>query len=64
MTPPVKYLKEVVKQGKKVRWPSRETLWPSIAVVICIALFCAIFLALEDLTAQSIIQQLEAAFGA
>ncbi len=64
MTTPGKYLKEVAKEGRRVRWPSREKLWPSIAVVICIALFCAIFLVLEDLTAQSIIQQLEAAFGA
>ena len=63
MTPPHKYMKEVVKEGKRVRWPDRETLWPAIAVVIAISLFAAIFLALEDLTAYNLIQQLENAFG-
>jgi preprotein translocase SecE subunit len=51
MTPPHKYMKEVVKEGKRVRWPSREELWPAIAVVIAISVFAAVFLALEDLTA-------------
>jgi len=56
-------MKEVVKEGKRIRWPKREELWPAIAVVICITVFVAIFLALEDLTAQSIINQLKQAFG-
>ena len=63
MTPPHKYMKEVVKEGKRVRWPDRETLWPTIGVVIAISVFAAIFLALEDLTAYNLIQQLEKAFG-
>ncbi len=60
---PAKYIKEVVKEGKRVRWPKREQLWPSVVVVICISLFVALFLALEDLTAASIISQLKSAFG-
>jgi preprotein translocase SecE subunit len=56
-------MKEVVKEGKRVRWPSREVLWPAIAVVIAISVFAAVFLALEDLTAYQLIQQLENAFG-
>lgn len=60
---PGKYLKEVVREGKRVRWPKREELWPAIAVVIAITVFTALFLALEDLTAQSIINQLKEAFG-
>lgn len=60
---PGKYLKEVVKEGKRVRWPKRDELWPSIAVVLVITIFVALFLALEDLTAQSIINQLKDAFG-
>ena len=60
---PGKYMKEVVKEGKSIRWPKREELWPAIAVVICITVFVAIFLALEDLTAQNIINQLKQAFG-
>lgn len=60
---PNKYLKEVVHEGKRVRWPTREQLWPTIGVVIAIALFVAIFLSLEDLTASSIITQLKNVFG-
>lgn len=60
---PNKYLKEVIKEGKRVRWPSREKLWPAIGVVLCVAIFAAIFLSLEDLTASSIIKQLKDAFG-
>lgn len=60
---PGKYVKEVVKEGKRVRWPKREELWPSIAVVLVITIFVALFLALEDLTAQNIINQLKDAFG-
>lgn len=60
---PGKYLKEVVREGKRVRWPKREDLWPAIAVVIVITVFTALFLAFEDLTAQSIINQLKDAFG-
>ena len=60
---PHKYMKEVVKEGKRVRWPTRDKLWPAIAVVICISLFAAIILALEDLTANSIISQFKDAFG-
>jgi len=56
-------MKEVVKEGKRVRWPKREQLWPAVAVVICISIFVALFLALEDLTAASIISQLKNAFG-
>jgi preprotein translocase SecE subunit len=63
MASPRKYVKEVIKEGKRVRWPTRDKLWPAIAVVVVISLFVAIFLALEDLTAQSIISQLKSAFG-
>ena len=60
---PVKYVKEVVKEGKRIRWPKREELVPAIIVVIVIVAFAAIFLSLEDLTAGSIIQQLKSVFG-
>ena len=59
----IKYTKEVVKEGKRVRWPKREVLLPTLVVVLCIAAFAAIFLSLEDLTAGSLIQQLRNAFG-
>ena len=60
---PIKYGKEVIKEGKRIRWPKREELVPAIIVVVVIAAFAALFLSLEDLTAGSIIQQLKNAFG-
>ena len=63
MTTPGKYIKEVGKEAKRVRWPKREQLIPMIIVVIAISVFAAIFLSLEDLTAASMINQLKAAFG-
>ena len=63
MTTPGKYAKEVIKEGKRVRWPKREQLVPMIIVVIAITAFAAIFLSLADLTAASMISQLKAAVG-
>lgn len=60
---PNKYLKEVVKEGKRVRWPTRDKLWPAIAVVLVIAIFAAVVLACEDLLAARIISMLKEAFG-
>ena len=60
---PVKYTKEVVKEGKRVRWPKRDVLIPTIIVVVIIAAFAATFLVLEDLTAGRLIQILKDAFG-
>ena len=60
---PIKYTKEVVKEGKRIRWPKRDVLFPTIVVVICISVFVALFLTLEDLTAGSLINQLRNVFG-
>ena len=60
---PIRYMKEVVREGKRVRWPKRDVLWKTIAVVVVFSLFAAIFLSLEDLAAAKIIEQLKAAFG-
>ena len=60
---PGKYIGEVVKEGKRVRWPKRDQLIPTIIVVLAIAAFTAIFLVLEDLTAGELIRQLRNAFG-
>lgn len=60
---PKKYIGEVVKEGKRVRWPKRDVLVSTIIVVVAIAAFVAIFLVLEDLTAGSLINQLRNAFG-
>ena len=63
MTTPAKYAKDVVKEAKRVLWPKREQLLTAIVVVVVISAFAAIFLALEDLTAASMISQLKSAFG-
>lgn len=63
MTSPGKYVKEVVKEGKRVRWPKKEELLPAVAVVIVISVFTALFLALEDLAAYRLIEMLKQAFG-
>lgn len=63
MTGPGKYMKEVVREGKRVRWPKKDELFPKIAVVIIIAVVVALFLALEDLVAYRLIDQLTDAFG-
>ena len=60
---PIKYTKEVVKEGKRIRWPKRDVLFSTIVVVICISVFVALFLTLEDLTAGSLINQLRNVFG-
>ncbi len=59
---PIKYTKEVVKEGRRIRWPKRDQLIPAIVVVIIISAFAALFLTLEDLTAASLINQLRNAF--
>ena len=60
---PKKYVKEVIKEGKRVRWPKRDILIPTIIVVIIIAGVAALFLSLEDLAAGRLIQILRDAFG-
>ena len=60
---PKKYLTEVVKEGKRIRWPKRDVLIPTIIVVVLIAGIAALFLSLEDLAAGRLIQLLKDAFG-
>ena len=57
-----KYSSEVVKEARRVRWPKRETLVPSIIIVITIALFAALALSLEDLLVGELLKQLRNAF--
>ena len=59
----VKYMKEVVKEGRRIRWPKREDLIKTAIVVIVITAFAALVLSLEDLAAGSMINQLRNAFG-
>jgi len=60
---PKKYVKEVIKEGKRIRWPKRDVLIPTIIVVVVIAGVAALLLSLEDLAAGNLIQILKDAFG-
>ena len=57
------YFKGVVKEGRRVRWPKREVLIPSIIVVTVIAVLAALILFAEDAAGNRLIQMLKDAFG-
>ena len=57
------YAKGVVKEGKRVRWPKRETLLPAIIVVVIIATVAGLLLFAEDWAGNSLIQILKNAFS-
>ena len=56
------YAKGVVKEGKRVRWPKRDVLIPSIVVVIVIAVFAGLLLFAEDAAGARLIGILKDAF--
>ena len=58
-----KYVGEVVKEGKRVRWPKRDVLIPAIIVVVIITVVAALILYVEDLAGNRLIQILKDAFA-
>lgn len=52
----------VIKEGKRVRWPKRDVLIPSIVVVVVIAVFAGVLLFLEDWAGNSLLEILRNAF--
>lgn len=58
-----KFSGEVVKEGKRVRWPKREVLFASVLTVIIIGAFFALMLSLEDLAGNKLIDILRDAFS-
>ncbi len=58
-----KYAKGVVKEAKRVRWPKREILIPSIIVVLVIAIIVGLLLFAEDLAGKKLIDILSDAFA-
>ena len=52
----------VVKEGKRVRWPKREVIFPAILVVLIITVFFALILFAEDWAGNSLINILKDAF--
>lgn len=57
-----KYVQEVVREGKRVRWPKREQFVPALIAAVVICVFCALVLSLEDLAAGTLIGQLKELF--
>ena len=57
------YTKGVVKEAKRIRWPKRDVLVPSIIVVIVIALFAGFLLFAEDAAGAKLIEILKDAFA-
>ena len=58
-----KYASDVIKEGKRVRWPKREELIPAIIVVVVVAVFFALILYVEDLAGNKLIDILKDAFA-
>lgn len=52
----------VIKEGKRVRWPKRDVLIPSIVVVVIITVLFALILFAEDWAGNSLIEILRNAF--
>jgi len=57
------YAKGVAKEGRRVRWPKRDVLIPSIIVVVVVAVLFGLILFLEDAAGNRLIQILGEAFG-
>lgn len=57
-----KYTKEVIKEGKRVRWPKKEIFLAALVTTLVICIFCALVLRLEDLAAGELIKALKNIF--
>ena len=58
-----KYTQEVIKEGKRVRWPKKEVFFPALITVIIICVFAALVLSLEDFVAGTIINTIKGWFS-
>ncbi len=57
-----KYTSEVIKEGKRVRWPKRDQLFSLIVTVLFVVAFAAVVLFVEDMAASSMLGALEDVF--
>lgn len=57
-----KYTKEVIKEGKRVRWPKRDVFLVALVTTIVICVFCALVLRIEDLVSGELIKALKDVF--
>lgn len=58
-----KFTKGVIKEGKRVRWPKRDVLIPTIITVVVVAVFFGLILFAEDWAGNSLIEILKNAFS-
>ena len=59
-----KFTTDVIKEGKRVRWPKRDVLVPSIIVVVIIAAIVGLILTGEDALGKGLIDVLKNTFSA
>jgi preprotein translocase SecE subunit len=57
-----KFVSEVNREAKRVRWPKTDTLLGSIFVVLAITIFAAFTLTVGDLAVAELLGQLRTAF--
>ena len=57
-----KFASGVIKEGKRVRWPKKDVLIPSIIVVVIISVIVGLLLFAEDLAGKRLIDILSDAF--
>ena len=58
-----KFAQDVIKEGKRVRWPKRDVLIPSIIVVVIIAALTGLILTGEDSLGKALIDVLKSTFN-
>jgi len=57
-----KYTKEVVAEGRRVRWPKREEVLPVFGIVLLIATIAGILLLIFDVGATRLLKMIRDAF--
>lgn len=58
-----KFTQEVIKEGKRVRWPKKDVLIPSILVVLVVSALTGLLLMGEDSLGKELIDALKNAFS-
>ena len=58
-----KFSSEVIKEGRRVRWPKRDVLITSVLTVLIIAIFAGLILWLEDYAGNTLIEIIKDAFA-
>lgn len=57
-----KYTKEVINEGRRIRWPKREQLIPVFGVVLLIASIAGILLLLFDVGSHQLLEMIKESF--